>query len=552
MTALVVAAIIVLSFAYSPISRAAGNILYVTPSSTQVNINGSFNISIRGYVESSGSNGTVSGTLTYPKNLLRVTGTPTSGSAYGNPTVTQNAGNGTISFSGSQSPGPSGQVQIFSVSFQAIAAGSATVGFTGDSNINSASTTRNTGTYTITDPNPPPATCPAGQTGTPPNCKTPAPATCPSGQVGTPPNCTTPAAEPTPSTPAPANSDQPTTDDVTAEDSTGLINTVNIVSQYTSSSISWKINAANGTTELLHGKSSDATTTKAEATKASDGTYTATINNLQPGTRHYFTINGTSDSKKPGAYSGVLTTRGYPVKLTITQNGTPSGKAKVKIGQQSYSTSTEGTITLSLAQGNYSGTATTDSTAKDISFSVAEKSIPSDGSAPELQSWTFDLPTNGQVAGSQFSVLAFVGVLLVGGVILVLGFVIFLAIRRRRFESENYSNPAGSVVIEDGYDWRSSPPPGTPSSPYEPLSAPSPQQIPLPSAQPSPGQLPPLPPLPHNNSVYINEEEPLDMFDLARQPMPPAQNTSMPEKTDSTSKQNEWPQNPNPPHSTTP
>ncbi|MBI5321476.1 hypothetical protein [Bradyrhizobium sp.] len=32
-------------------------------------------------------------------------------------------------------------------------------------------------------------TCPAGQTGTPPNCKSAAPIACPAGQVGTPPNC---------------------------------------------------------------------------------------------------------------------------------------------------------------------------------------------------------------------------------------------------------------------------------------------------------------------------------------------------------------------------
>ncbi len=40
---------------------------------------------------------------------------------------------------------------------------------------------------------PPPPSCPAGQTGTPPNCTTPPPGqTCPAGQTGTPPNCTTP------------------------------------------------------------------------------------------------------------------------------------------------------------------------------------------------------------------------------------------------------------------------------------------------------------------------------------------------------------------------
>lgn len=51
-----------------------------------------------------------------------------------------------------------------------------------------------------------PATCPTGQTGTPPNCVTPA-ATCPSGQTGTPPNCTTqpPASCPTGQTGTPPN-----------------------------------------------------------------------------------------------------------------------------------------------------------------------------------------------------------------------------------------------------------------------------------------------------------------------------------------------------------
>jgi 1A family penicillin-binding protein len=37
-----------------------------------------------------------------------------------------------------------------------------------------------------------PATCPEGQTGTPPNCTT-TPPTCPAGQTGTPPNCVTPS-----------------------------------------------------------------------------------------------------------------------------------------------------------------------------------------------------------------------------------------------------------------------------------------------------------------------------------------------------------------------
>ncbi len=49
-----------------------------------------------------------------------------------------------------------------------------------------------------------PATCPDGQTGTPPNCTTPA-ATCPTGQTGTPPNCETPATCPDGQTGTPPN-----------------------------------------------------------------------------------------------------------------------------------------------------------------------------------------------------------------------------------------------------------------------------------------------------------------------------------------------------------
>lgn len=42
----------------------------------------------------------------------------------------------------------------------------------------------------------PPAECPDGQIGTPPDCTTPTPTTCPEGQVGTPPDCTTPTSPP--------------------------------------------------------------------------------------------------------------------------------------------------------------------------------------------------------------------------------------------------------------------------------------------------------------------------------------------------------------------
>ncbi|MDE0204241.1 MAG: hypothetical protein OXK73_17620 [Rhodospirillaceae bacterium] len=58
-------------------------------------------------------------------------------------------------------------------------------------------------------PPPPPPQCPAGQTGTPPNCETPPPEQCPAGQTGTPPNCSTPETEETTSSPQDTPADTP-------------------------------------------------------------------------------------------------------------------------------------------------------------------------------------------------------------------------------------------------------------------------------------------------------------------------------------------------------
>lgn len=61
-----------------------------------------------------------------------------------------------------------------------------------------AGNTRQSSTVNFLVPNPPPATCPAGQTGTPPNCVVPPPPSCPEGQTGTPPNCKVPEPDPEP------------------------------------------------------------------------------------------------------------------------------------------------------------------------------------------------------------------------------------------------------------------------------------------------------------------------------------------------------------------
>jgi hypothetical protein len=547
------AVILLASLLWVTVSHAAGNILYVTPASSQLNIGGTLNINVRGFVESSGSSGSVSGTLTYPSNLLQVVSGPSNNGVYSNLTLTQ--GNGTIGFSGTQTPGPTGQVQVFSVSFKAIGAGSASIGFTSNSNINQSATNRNSGSYTIVNPNPP-ATCPAGQIGTPPSCTTPPPATCPAGQTGTPPNCRTPSTTPppveTPPTTTPTDSSD---EEVTTPDASGLITVVPPIAQYTSAVVSWKLNAKNGTTDLVYGVSSDDVATKTTIAKNTDGLYTATIPNLSPGVRYYFTISGTSDDKKTSFYKGVFTTRGYPVKLIVTEGGAPSSSAKVKIGQQSYATSKDGVINLSLAQGTYNGTITTDTSSAPASFTVAAKAVPATGSAPDLQTFTLDVPAAAPASGPSMSIFAFIGILLVGVVLLTIAFMVYVNIRRRQMEGGggSYALPSmTSVIIDDGYDWRADAvaPPTDPNSPPSPgQSQDAPYSIPLPPP-------PSFEPQQHNNSIHLDEDEPKDMFELAKEQTTNASAPASLPPADSgqsaTSRQGDWPQSPNPPRSTTP
>ncbi|RYX79537.1 hypothetical protein EON76_02360 [bacterium] len=492
---------------------AAGNTLYVTPNSSQITTGGTFSVNVRGYVEtSSGGTGNVSGALTYPQNLLTVLDTSTSGSNYNNPTISRNTG--AIGFSGSQSPGPSGQVQIFSVTFRATSAGTATLGFGSSSTINQSATNRNTATYTISNPAPTP-------TPTPVPTPTPTPTPTP---VPTP----TPTPTPTP-VPTPTESETSTPEDaVTTVDPTGLINSVTIEPSYTTAKISWKIKASSGSTELLYGTSSDEMTTKAETSKDESGIYTSVIKDISPGTRYYFAINGTGDDKKTSSYSAVVVTRGYPVRLIITEGGEPSSSAKIKIGQQSYATSKDGVVNLSLSEGKYTGTITTTSS-QSVNFDVKKKDIPANGDAPELQSYTFDLPaTAALVPGTSFSWLGFIGVLAGGVAVVVIGFLVFFAIRRRRFESINSFANSQTVVIEDGYNWREHVQDSNTSSTesresstldYFPIAPPPTPPIPPQSQLYAQDQIqePSLNTTAASNSSFFDEEQPKDMFELAKE-----------------------------------
>ncbi len=503
---------LVIALVPSQLAFADANKLYITPSTSQMNINTTFTVNVRSYDDSCQSIGTANGTVTYQTNLLQVTGISTSPSDYGSPSISQ--GSGTIGFSASRNAGPSCTGQVFAITFRASGAGTATVGFLSNSQVNNVATTYGNGVYTILNPNPPPSS----PSSTPKPSATPKPV----------PVVTTPVI-----TEPPANSEpQPT------PDPTGLIDNVVIDPLYTSSPITWKVNAPNPSATLSYGSSSSQLDKQASVSKKADGSFAATISGLTPGVRYYFAIAGSGDGAKSGSYSGTIITRGFPIVMTITENNIAVKNAQVKIGNRSYTTTPSGKLSIGLASGSYTGAITTDTATLTINVTVEAKTVPADGKAPPSQAFTYNLTSSplAQAPGSEFSILSFIGILLGGTVVLGLGFVGFMAYRRRKFESgdESHTYSSPTVVIDDGYRWQPDKA-AEPTAPVDPITLPT-----------EPADMSSLPR--HNNSVHITEQEPLDMFEQAKARDTTPSSVSSP----SLSPTDETLQNPNSPHSTTP
>lgn len=507
-----IAAALILLFSLLPakLAHADANKLYVTPASSQMNLNTIFTLNVRSYADSDQTTGSATGSVTYPSGQLKVTGISVSGTDYSTPSITQGAG--TIGFNASRNPAPSGSAQIFAVTFQAIGSGIAVVSFSNDSVVNGASTSYSSGSYTITNPNP---TAPA-----PP---APKPSTAP---------------KPTPviiaTTPTNTQDDNPQP----TPDPTGLIDSVNVQPLYSSSDIVWSVHADGATSSLTYGENSTQLDKQAVVTKKADGTFATTVTGLKPGVRYFFTINANAPGGKSGTYSGVIPTRGFPVTITVTENKNPVQSGQIKIGSQSVPIPSGGKVTLGLAAGSYSGTITTDTASLNINLTVDTKNVPADGTTPENQSFSYNLSSSvlDQGPGSGFSILSFIGILFGGTVILGLSFVGFMAYRRRQFEQGSGGSSYGSsptVIIDDGYDWKS-----RAEASSEATSYPAPEAPAVPAGLPH-----------HHNSVYLSEEEPLDMFDAVAQNPP---QTLHPPQTPNSNGSPVIQQSPNSQHSTTP
>lgn len=479
----------VFSVVPSSIAFATNNRLSLssTAINTNTNVGDSFDVKVLSYVDSDQSSaGSVSGSLQYPSNLLKVVSTSSSGTAYTDPgSPTSSVGATSITFSGSRPSSPSGMAPVFTVKFQAIGAGTAIVSFSSDSTVNNAATDRISGVFKLVSQAPPsPSPSPSNN---------PRPSTSPVPSNNPQPTSIVPT--PTPDATAPTDTAE------TTPDPTGLISDVNISPTYTGGTITWKVNTTHSTSSLAYGSQSSSLDKQGTVKNTADGIYTAAIEGLVPGVRYYFVISGSGDGNKNGTYTGTLITNGFPVEIAVTENTVIATNAQVHIGNINKATGSNGKITLGLAAGTYTGTITTDTASKDITLTVATKTIPTDGSAPESQAFSYDLASSVLKGGpgSGNTILVFVGVLVGSTAILALGFVGFLTYRRNKFDSATSgrrSSSSTTVIIDDGYDWR-----------QDATAGPTSASLPPPDTKSR-----------HGNSVYIDDAEPVDMFDAAKKP----------------------------------
>lgn len=360
---------------------ASGNSAYLSLPSGKSKPGDTFSVKVEGHVTDYYVWGfpvgihSASGTISFPANLLAVASYSTSGTTFAeSSTITPNNTTGKITYS--QSSGPyaaasNQDVHLFTITFKAIAEGTANVTFdsaqygSGSAMMSKITATTTGGTYTIAAP--------------------PAPAPSPTPNPN--PTPTTNQSPTKPTTPAPSLSLAPTptieesTPPETASEGGLQIEGVTVTATRTENSVSWSLNNALAKPSLQYGTSKGSLTDAGDIPQLSDGSYKYTFSELNPGTLYYFTIKAaTSDNLQGATYNSTFTTRGYPVQLVLKQSGLTIPGAKAEINGRSFIANKDGQIITELSDGNFTATITPPNAKKSYSVTFAVKKITPDSS----------------------------------------------------------------------------------------------------------------------------------------------------------------------------
>lgn len=445
---LVFLALSIVMVGLSPVARAAGETAYLTPASGSVQTGNRFTISVDGYVGQSwwfwvpiGAT-SVKGSMSFPTQQLKVVSVDPAGSAFPGGSITPNNTTGKIDFNSSSSGSHMNKtVHLFSVTFQAVAPGSASVGF-GSVNYDIGSAATTGGNYTVTAAPPAPTPTP-----------TPSPSVTPSPKPSV-----TPKVTPAPTvTPAPSPSLVPTVEETPAptneSDGSIKISDVVITANRQRNSVNWKVSDPSATPTVVYGTSKSTMKSPAEVTKQPDGSYQTVFKDLKLGTLYYFSIKvAATDNLRGGTYSDSFTTKGFPVQLTIQQNGLLLPGAKTVIGERTFTANKEAIIVTELSDGRHTATITpTGSTTPiTVEFTVQKKTIPASGS-PAIQNIVLNPMTaesSGQSDSSASSTILVIGSL--AGLALVVGVIGFILYRRKSV-STDYPQQVDADLLSNNY-----------------------------------------------------------------------------------------------------
>lgn len=424
----------------------AGTVSF-TPNGGTV-VNGSeFTVTVRGNVPDPGFiwGGGATIRVTYDATKLQLVSADDAGGAFSdNDEQEWNNSAGVVRYRAQiyvNAPGVSNQ-KIISAKFKAIGVGSVTLSFAPETNVNNGPTTGTSSTFTIEQ-----QSCPSGQIGTPPNCSTPPAPPSPK------PSSKPPTAAP-PQTPKPLPSETPISSPLPdpieevpepISDSEGGLKIDNVITSISRQKniITWSLNQPDIKQTLVYGTTKSNQKNKAEIRTLTDGNYEATLTDIDPGKRYYFTIQASAQNLLKGAeYSGTFASRGYPVQLTIKQNGVLAPNATVMIGERKFTADKNATITAEFGDGSYDAIVTPSGSTEShrSSFVVKKVPIPNTGE-PELQNIIVNAVIENGESSTNDDPLPWI----IGGISLLLGGTGLLCIWLYRLRKNNLQQAAVAV-----------------------------------------------------------------------------------------------------------